>query len=189
MLGAFSYVFRAFSRVFHVFLRFRSFALERAPERYSAPGSGLFGCLFGLLSRSCSGPFPAFFLRFFGFSAMAGVFFLHFSRFSQIFDLILLFPVFLLLQLASNAKLHLVLAFFAAEASRSECFQLKSALFGRILARSSPETSRRARFQLKSALFGRILARSAPETSRRGRFQLKSALFGRRPREEHVYSR
>ena len=110
MLGAFSCVFPASSRVFHVFLRFRSFALERAPERYSAPVSGIFGCLFGLLSRSCSGPFPAFFLRFFRFAAMAGAFFLHFSKFSAIWDLILLFLVFRILQLASNAKLHLVLA-------------------------------------------------------------------------------
>ena len=53
---------------------------------------------------------------------MAGAFFLHFSKFSAIWDLILLFLVFRILQLASNAKLHLVLANLLRRLSEEDVF-------------------------------------------------------------------
>ena len=72
-------------------------------ERYSAPVSGLFGCLFGLLSRACSRPFPAFFQRFSRFLDRFIAFFLHFSRFSDIFGIVSSY--FLLLLFCSSLRM------------------------------------------------------------------------------------
>ena len=93
--------------------------LRLLAKAYSAPGSGIFKCIFGLSSRPCSGCFPVFFMRFF--------------RFSGFFRLILLLFVFILLEHASNAKSNLVLVFLAARGAF-------------LLPRSFPETSRRGRF-------------------------------------------
>ena len=70
--------FRGFSGIFG-----RAFS-----ERKTELESGFFRCLSGPPSRACSGLFPVFFLRLFGFSAIVGSFFLYFSMFSAIFNII-----------------------------------------------------------------------------------------------------